>query len=212
MFNRNHSGSWDAADVHETNILEVLSTMSSNEKPTTVLSAPIYIGGDPSNLDIYTYANAGRARLVTFSDKCSLVFKPNAANSINEVSFDPSKELVIKRARIVTPGSLRLGAGNGQKSAFLILNAYSLSGNESYDIGREFSMQFAAFNEWTEMNYKFSPFDNVNDVPYKFWIMHANSNYENSYFCIDDYNMQSAYAGQTLQAWLEIEVESEGIV
>lgn len=116
QFDSDHSGAWTGADAHEVTILEVLGTMSS-EKPTTILSAPIYVGGDPTDLNIYTYANNARTASVTFSDRCKLAFTPNAGADLDEVSFRTNKPLKIKRARIKTPGSIGIGAGNGKKCA-----------------------------------------------------------------------------------------------
>lgn len=214
IFDRDHTGAWDSADVHEGTLMEVVSTMSIiSEKPTTILSAPIYIGGDPTDLDIYTYANAGRAQSVTFSAKCVLAFTANGfasgtTNDFGEVTFDASKTLKIKRARIKTPGSIGLGAGNGKKGATF----YMVAG----DMGTPFeragflSMQFSAFNEWENMNFALTPSYYSHSI-FKLAILQSSLLNETSKFVIDDYNMQSAYVGQTLQAYLEIEIESDGL-
>ena len=183
----------------------------SSEKPTTILSAPIYIGGDPTDLNIYTYANNARTASVTFSDRCKLAFTPNAGADLDEVSFRTNKHLKIKRARIKTPGSIGIGAANGKKCAvFYIETAW-------YDplitlLNQHVAMQFSAFNEWEDMNLEVDAGANGFAFPmYKLGIMTADSDSNPSTITIDDYNMQSAYEGQKLQAWLEIEVESEGI-
>ena len=211
QFDSDHSGAWTGADAHEVTILEVLSTMSSSEKPTTILSAPIYIGGDPTDLNIYTYANNARTANVTFSDRCKLAFTPNAGADLDEVSFRTNKHLKIKRARIKTPGSIGIGAANGKKCAtFYMETAW-------YDplntlLNQHFAMQFSAFNEWEDMNLEVDAGANGFGFPmYKLGIMTADSDSNPSTITIDDYNMQSAYEGQKLQAWLEIEVETEGI-
>lgn len=209
IFDTAHAaGAWTGADVHETTILEALSTMSSSEKPTTILSAPIYVGGDPTDLNIYEYANAGRAVAVTFSALCPLAFKPNGGATLSEVSFDKTKVLKIKRARIKTPGSIGLGAGNGKKCATLYLSTGYFGSPIS--TAASFAMQFSAFNEWEDMNlsvdstaFVFSSYDIA--------IKKNDGNGNASTFTIDDYNMQSAYVGEKLTAYLEIEVESEGI-
>lgn len=206
QFDANHSGAWAEADAHEVTILEVL--MSSSEKPTTILSAPIYIGGDPSDLEIYEYDNAGRAVAVTFSALCPLSFTPNGGATLGEVSFDKTKVLKIKRARIKTPGSIGIGAGNGEKCATL----YLATGIFSSPITTEaaFAMQFSAFNEWEDMGLS------VDSTAfalgsYKMAITKNDGNGNNSTFTIDDYNMQSSYVGEKLTAYLEIEVESEDL-
>lgn len=208
MFDANHSGAWTGADAHETTILEALSTMSSSEKPTTILSAPIYIGGDPTDLEIYEYANAGRAVAVTFSALCPLAFTPNGGATLGEVSFDKTKVLRIKRARIKTPGSIGLGAGNGKKCATL----YLATGNFGSPVttAAAFAMQFSAFNEWEDMNLSVDSTAFALSS-YEMAITKNDGNGNDSTFTIDDYNLQSAYAGQKLQAWLELEVDAECI-
>ena len=208
QFDANHSGAWTGADAHEVTILEVLSTMSSSEKPTTILSAPIYIGGDPSDLEIYEYANAGRAVAVTFSALCPLAFTPNGGATLGEVSFDKTKVLKIKRARIKTPGSIGIGAGNGKKSAVLYLSTGYFG--SPVVAATSFAMQFSAFNEWEDMNlsvdstaFALSSYDMA--------ITKNDGNGNDSTFTIDDYNMQSSYVGEKLTAYLEIEVESEDL-
>lgn len=209
MFDNDHTGDWNAADAHEVTILEVLAM--STEKPTTILSAPIYIGGDPTDLDIYTYANNSRTVSVTFSSTCILAFTPNAGANLDEVSFRTNKVLKIKRARIKTPGSIGLGAANGKKCATLY---FETAWYDPYVglLNQHFAMQFAAFNEWEEMNLEVDAGANGYASPmYKLGILTADSDSNPSTITIDDCNLQSTYEGQKLQAWLEIEVESEGI-
>lgn len=208
QFDANHSGAWTGADAHEVTILEVLSTMSSSEKPTTILSAPIYIGGDPTDLNIYEYDNAGRAVAVTFSALCPLAFTPNGGATLGEVSFDKTKVLKIKRARIKTPGSIGIGAGNGKKSATLYLSTGTF--RSPIATAAAFAMQFSAFNEWEDMNLSVDSTAFALSS-YKMAIKKNDGNGNDSTFTIDDYNMQSAYVGQKLTAHLEIEVESEGL-
>lgn len=206
QFDNDHSGPWTGADAHEVTILEVLSTMS--EKPTTILSAPIYIGGDPSDLEIYEYANAGRAVAVTFSALCPLVFKPNGGATLGEVSFEKTKVLKIKRARIKTPGSIGVGAGNGEKCATLYLSTGTFG--SPIAAAAAFAMQFSAFNEWEDMGLSVDSTAFALSS-YKMAITANDGNGNDSTFVIDDYNMQSSYVGEKLTAYLEIEVESEGL-
>ena len=208
MFDANHSGPWTGADAHEVTILEVLSTMSSSEKPTTILSAPIYIGGDPTDLEIYEYANAGRAVAVTFSALCPLAFTPNGGATLGEVSFDKTKVLKIKRARIKTPGSIGIGAGNGEKCATLYLATGTFGSPIS--TAAAFAMQFSAFNEWEDMNLSVDSTAFALSS-YKMAITTTDGDGLYSTFTIDDYNMQSSYVGEKLTAYLEIEVESEDL-
>ena len=208
IFDSAHAaGAWTGTDAHEVTILEVLGTMS-NEKPTTILSAPIYVGGDPTDLEIYEYANAGRAVAVTFSALCPLAFTPNGGATLGEVSFDKTKVLKIKRARIKTPGSIGIGAGNGEKCATLYLSTGYFGSPIS--TAAAFAMQFSAFNEWEDMNLSVDSTAFALSS-YKMAITKNDGNGNDSTFTIDDYNMQSSYVGEKLTAYLEIEVESEDL-
>ena len=210
IFDTPHSaGAWTGTDAHETNIMEVLAMAGgTTEKPTTILSAPIYIGGDPTDLEIYEYANAGRAVAVTFSALCPLAFTPNGGATLGEVSFDKTKVLKIKRARIKTPGSIGLGAGNGKKSATLYLSTGKFS--SPITTAAAFAMQFSAFNEWEDMNLSVDSTAFALSS-YKMAITTTDGDSHYSTFTIDDYNLQSSYVGEKLTAYLEIEVESEDL-
>lgn len=206
MFDSNHSGDWTGVDAHETTILEVLAMAS--KKTTTILSAPIYIGGDPTDLDIYTYTNNTRNASVTFSAICPLAFKPNAGANLDEVSFDKTKVLKIKRARITTSGSIGIGAGSGEKCAVLYMSTGYFG--SPVVAATSFAMQFSAFNEWEDMNLSVDS-TAFTLSSYKMAIKTTDGDGHDSTITIDDYNLQSAYEGQKLQAWLEIEVESDSI-
>ena len=202
------AGAWDGTKANETTIWEVLQMAGGNEKQTTILSAPIYIGGDPTDLEIYEYANAGRAVAVTFSALCPLAFTPNGGATLGEVSFDKTKVLKIKRARIKTPGSIGLGAGNGKKSATLYLSTGYFGSPIS--TAAAFAMQFSAFNEWEDMNLSVD-YTAFALSSYKMAITTTDGDSHYSTFTIDDYNLQSSYVGEKLTAYLEIEVESEDL-
>ena len=201
------AGAWDGTKATETTIWEVLQM--AEEKPTTILSAPIYIGGDPTDLDIYTYTNNARNASVTFSAICPLEFKPNAGANLDEVSFDKTKVLKIKRARITTSGSIGIGAGSGEKCAVLYMSTGYFG--SPVVAATSFAMQFSAFNEWEDMNLSVDS-TAFTLSSYKMAIKTTDGDGHDSTITIDDYNLQSAYEGQKLQAWLEIEVEADGLI
>lgn len=185
--------------------------MSSSEKPTTILRAPLYVGGDPTALDIYTYANNARTASVNFSQACDLVFKANIAdlNNDGEKKFATDKKLVIKRARIVTNGSTGIGAANGKMAAELNIGCICLTASP-IELGNDFKMVFSGYNNWESFGYEV-PLQAFSDTSYNLVVAKFDRHGNPSHLTIDDYNLQSAYNGQKLQAWLEIEVESEGI-
>lgn len=216
QFDADHSGAWTGADAHEVTILEVLSTMS-NEKPTTILSAPIYIGGDPTDLNIYTYANNNHSNTIAFTDRCDLEFRKNAGtctttdgtNALPTVDFSKANKLKIKRARITTQGSQGIGAANGKKAAQLFLKGLWV-GPPAVASTNYLSLAIDNYNEWQDVNETYDVGDTFTSPAFDLSIATA-LNGVSSQFTVDDYNLQSAYEGQKLQAYLEIEVESEGL-
>ena len=207
QFTRDHNASWIGTDVREITLMEVIAMAN---KPTMVLSAPIYIGGDPTALDIYEYQNAGSNQVINFTERCILSFTPNAGATLDPVLFDPSKTLVIKRARIVTPGSVGLGAANGKKCAVLYMLTAQGLGEPMYFVGDYFALQFSAYNEWTEMNIRLDS-SHISSGDSLGMAIEASHDGNASYLTVDDYNLQSVYVGKKLQAWLELEVESDGL-
>ena len=213
IFDSAHAaGAWTGADAHKTTILEVLAMAAgANEKPTTIVRAPLYVGGDPTALDIYTYSNNARTASVNFSQACDLIFKANIAdlNNDGEKKFATDKKLVIKRARIVTNGSKGIGAANGKMAAELNIGCICLTASP-IELGSDFKMVFSGYNNWESFGYEV-PLQAFSDTSYNLVVATFDRHGNPSHLTIDDYNLQGAYNGQKLQAWLEIEVESEGI-
>lgn len=221
IFDTAHAaGAWTGADAHETNIMEVLAMAAgATEKPTTIISAPIYVGGNSAQLDIYTYANNNHSKIVTFTGQCLLDFRPNAGvttnpiggNALDVVSFSRNNKLKIKRARITTQGSQGIGAANGQKAAQLLLSGYKIDDVAVASVDY-FYLAIDNYNEWQDVN---ATYDVAKNGPFSAPSFDLkiveNINDTTSKLTIDDYNLQSAYEGQKLQAWLELEVETDSI-
>lgn len=203
------AGAWTGADAHETNLMEVLAM--ATEKPTTIIRAPLYVGGDPTALDIYTYTNNARTASVNFSQACDLVFKANIAdlNNYGEKKFATDKKLVIKRAQIVTNGSTGIGAANGKMAAELNIGCACLTASPA-ELGDNFKMVFSGYNNWESFGYEV-PLQAFSDTSYSLVVATLDNHGNPSHLTIDDYNLQSAYNGQKLRAWLELEVDAECI-
>ena len=219
IFDTAHAaGSWTGTDAHETNIMEVLAMAAgATEKPTTIISAPIYVGGNSAQLDIYTYNNNNHSNVVTFTGDCDLEFRKNAGtctttdgtNALPTVDFSKAKKLTIKRARITTQGSQGIGAANGKKAAQLFLRGLYI-GPPAAASGNYLSLAIDNYNEWQEVNETYDVGDVFTAQAFNLRIVTA-LNDVRSHLTIDDYNLQSAYEGQKLQAWLELEVETDSI-
>ena len=92
------------------------------------IQAPLFIGGDPDQRDLYTYTNANRNGSVSFAQDCNLSFiqldnaKPLNYGDVR--AFITQGRLLIKRARIFTPGSPGICPAQGSRAARLIMLSY----------------------------------------------------------------------------------------
>lgn len=209
------AGVWDGTKVNETTIWEVLQMAA--EKPTTIVSAQMYMGALDYNL--YTYANNNHSNTIAFTTSCDLAFRKNAGsctttdgtNALPMVTFSRAKKLKIKRARITTQGSPGIGAANGKKAAQLFIKGVWI-GPPAVASGNYISLAIDNYNEWQDINETYDVNADGNfSAPEFFLEIVTQLNGVASQLTIDDYNLQKAYEGQKLQMWLELEVEADGV-
>lgn len=175
-----------------------------------LIQAPLYIGGDADQLDLYTYTNADRAASVLFSQDCKLSFLQLDSNkplNYGDVrSFLTQSRLNVKRARIFTPGSPGICPGNGKRAARLIMESYrTIDGVDV--VGSSFEIKFDSYNEWQNLDYIFENYS----FPEEYYNLKIPGQ-SPAYLTIDDYNLQSAYEGETLRAFLELDIDTAGMI
>lgn len=179
-----------------------------------IISARIYNKG-PALSDgstLYEYTNNNRSASVGSAFDCKLNF--SQLNTFGTSNFEPGRKfvqdnkLLIKRARISTPGSPGLQPSPGALAARMILSSYATNAQGVVVYGNSLSINFVKFNEWQDFNVWFDNFTiDSADGSYEFqlpaarWVLH-----------IDDYNLQSAYEGEPLEAFLELEVDTAGLM
>lgn len=174
------------------------------------IQAPLFIGGDPDQRDLYTYTNANRNGGVSFAQDCNLSFiQLDSAKPLNygDVrAFLTQGRLLIKRARIFTPGSPGICPAQGSRAARLILLSYrNIDG--VYVSGDGFEIKFDYYNEWQNLNYIFENYKFQQDNPTADYYLLKIPGQSPAYMTVDDYNLQSAYEGETLRAFLELEID-----
>lgn len=175
-----------------------------------LIQATLYNGGDDSQLDLYTYTNADRAAAVSFSQDCKLSFlqldssKPLNYGDLR--SFLTQARLNVKRARIFTPGSPGICPANGKRAARLILVSYRTIDGVDVE-GESFEIKFDSYNEWQNLDYIFENYG-FQEEYYNLKIPGQSP----AYLTIDDYNLQSAYEGETLRAFLELDIDTAGMI
>lgn len=161
---------------------------------------------------LYEFTNNDRSADVGSAFPCDLDFIQQdtlAIDSYNGVrSFLSKNKLLIKRARLVTPGAPGLQPSPGEHAARLLLQSYADDGNGNETTGNSIQIKLDFFNKWNDFNVWFKNFNIVSgDGSYKFrmppsyWSMN-----------VDDYNLQAAYENEPLYAFLELEVDTLGLL
>lgn len=210
IFDSAHAaGAWTGADAHETNIMEVLAM--ATEKPTSIVSGPIMKDNTLTGKELYTYTNNARTASVTLSQDYNMFFLLKSgplANVTTQQTFKPNTNLKIKRARLVTPGSEGVASANGYNAAIIYFTPYDYS-----DTGSVYGLTITKYNEWEDVNIDVDGSSMASDYTLKLYSAYNdNGNTRGTELRVDDYNLQSAYEGQTLQAWLELEVETDSLM
>ena len=202
------AGAWDDTKANETTIWEVLQMAA--DKPTTIVSGPIMKDSSGTGKELYTYANNARTASVTLSQDQNMVLLLKAGalgDYAAQTTFKPNKKLIIKRARLVTPGSEGIASANGYNAGNIYFTPYDYT-----DTGSVYGMTITKYNEWEDVNLEVDGTSLNSDWTLKLYSAYNdNGNTRSTELRVDDYNLQSAYAGQKLQVWLELEVEADGI-
>lgn len=161
--------------------------------------------------DLYEFTDNDRNADVGSAFRCNLDFGQQDTLSVD--SFDASRKflvknkLLIKRARLITPGSPELQPSPGEHAARLLLQSYATDGDGNETEGNALQIKLDFFNEWQEFNVWFENYNiDSADGTYKFKMP---SGYWN--LNVDDYNIQSAYKGEKLFAFLELEIDTAGL-
>lgn len=161
---------------------------------------------------LYEFANNNRSASIGSAFNCQLDFTQKDSFSTDNYNdlrkFLSKNKLLIKRARIVTPGATELQPSPGKYAAILLLVSYADDGNGGTVYGNGMQLKIDHFNKWQDFNIWFDNFGIASgNGTYKFympsarWVLH-----------VDDYNLQSAYNGQPLYAFLELEIDTAGLL
>lgn len=155
----------------------------------------------------YTFTGADRnAESGAISDfmlnlACDEISRP----ILNSVSLISDNKLFVKRARILTSGAEGLRrALNSSIAASVLIIGRSDDNTTSTALGG-FTMGFDFFNKWQDVDFEFLP-QKVNDNYY----LSVDKQYSKIFF--DDYNIQSAYVGETFKLTLEMIIDTAGVL
>lgn len=158
-----------------------------------------------ANFPIYKFKGNNRNAYIS-PNNISVSFGCNSVGDNVEINFITQNKIFIKRARLLTPGCEKLRAGFNSRAARLFFKAIEKDGvleNNNY-----FCLTFSRFNEWEDFNFFYEPyFDNLLKAEECLFKMELPP----SSISIDDYNIQSAYIGQPISLWLEMEIDTNGL-
>ena len=157
---------------------------------------------DGNNADLYTFTNADRAATVNFTQDTELSFSQidsivTPAGIVRR--FAKNCKLTVLRGRILTPGAPGIQPAKGRVAANLVFEGT----NANNEPGNSLKLIFPFYNEWVNFGIPFENYNLTTDS-YHFLLRYAAP----SFLTVDDYNLQSAYQGETLNAALELEIDT----
>lgn len=152
----------------------------------------------------YTFTGNNRTASMELNEDTRLGFKCGYVRGIyDDVRFVADNILFIKKARIVTHGAA------GLRSMYNAATLHFFATNENSEPIGAFKFSLENFNEWTDVDIPF--LSNSEDAipPKKAYMLNLYK--ERTVLHLDDYNIQSAYIGQTFKPVLELMVDTNGI-
>lgn len=155
-----------------------------------------------------TIANDNRSKGVGASVSIALDFKcVSEKTATQSVEFIKDNKIIIKRGRVITGGAegLRTGITNMFAAEITIED---IGGGMSMQNKQYVNLKFPHFNEWTEFNIAFEPYLRKNDEND---IVDLHIAYPVTDIYYDDFNIQSAYEGEGISLFLELEIDTAGI-
>lgn len=155
----------------------------------------------------YTFTNNDRsAELSAASDFMLTLSCDDIDRPINKVvSLISNNRLNVLRARLLTSGAPGLQPALNSSLAASILIIGRATNDVAGDSVGGFSFGLDHFGEWQDVDVIFVP-SKVNDNYY----LSIDHTYSKIFF--DDYNLQTEYEGQTFNLFLELEIDTAGVL
>ena len=156
-----------------------------------------------------TIANDNRSKGVGASVSIPLSFTCVSEKSATQyIEFIKENKIIIKRGRVITGGAEGLRTGITNKFAAEI-TIEDWGGGMSAQNKQYLNLKFPHFNEWTDFNIVFEPYLRKNDEN-DIVDLHIADPVTNIHF--DDFNIQNAYKGQLISLFVELEIDTAGII
>lgn len=184
--------------------------MTVNAKP---IRGNYVIEGDLSSLlNGYQFTGTDRDVDITNGSGLGLFWNLKAIEdrfSYRTAHFVANNKVKIKRARLNTPGAVGLRSGvSSTIAARVIIDSSGGPGNDWNPIGDpSIVLRFSKFNEWENFDLTFLSENAEDEGLDQFYFM-----INELRLWIDDYNIQTAYVGETFGLILEMEIDTAGMV
>lgn len=157
----------------------------------------------------YQFTNADRNAYIHYATNINMLFTLKAIedhDNYRTVHFGHNNKFTINRARLSTPGADGLKISPNQDLAAR-LELYSVDYLTKSLLGDSpVIIEFSKFNEWEDIKLSFISRKAIE------------SNEDYTFICgdsklyVDDYNLQSAYVGETFGMVLEMEIDTAGMI
>ena len=181
--------------------------MTANARP---IRGVYYTRSDLSDaVNGYQFTNADRNAYIHYATNINMSFTLKAIedhDTYRTVHFGCNNKFTINRARLSTPGADGLKISPNHDIAAR-LELYSVDYVSQTLLGDSpVVIEFSKFNEWEDFKLSF--------ISRK--AIAANEDYTficgDSKLYVDDYNLQTAYVGQTFGLVLEMEIDTAGMI
>ena len=156
----------------------------------------------------FTFAGNNRHTLLYPSSTVQPLVYWSSGDENHHIEFLTNNVLKIKRAKIVTLGAegLRTGFDTGLNNNYAAkIELIAARSGELNDNFGKLYLKFLKFNEWENLNYNFKC-ENLNEDRYNFNLSRFSD------LCIDDYNIQSNYIGESFFPILSLDIDTAGII
>lgn len=165
-----------------------------------------------------TYTLTGNDRQGRFNfDSSNPVLNMKAKNGLgvqtDGVQIPIENSFKITRARIIPRGAAGLLASPNTLAGEFYLRVGQLDENNVFQYADWAYLQFTQWGQWENFNKVIKPFKNANTYNMDLTsVKFAIDMYTGRYFTCDDFNIQSDFVGQGVQALLELEAETAGMI
>lgn len=146
----------------------------------------------------YTFTGNDRdADLLLLPQELNFIDLSNGTISGRTVDFMTKNKIHVKGIRIVTPGGAGLRACKNAGSIEFSLYTDSAPLVTMIDV--------SSYNEWQEIDDYWEPYKKINSETFHFKLSAGLLN-------IDDYNIQPAYIGKKVSFYIELNIDTSGLL